>query len=72
MCVNNIKVTVNTYTCTNMFTIIITKDQSGGINDNVVIAQLARDLCLSVNTPRPQASVSKFVIKGLVVPLIFF
>ena len=48
-----------------MFTIIITKDQSGGINDNVVIAQLARDLCLSVNTPRPQASVSKFVIKGL-------
>ena len=55
-----------------MFTIIITKDQSGGINDNVVIAQLARDLCLSVNTPCPQVSVSKFVIKGLVVPLIFF
>ena len=31
LCVNNIKVTVNTCTCTNVFTVITTKDQSGGI-----------------------------------------
>ena len=29
--VNNIEVTVNTCTCTDMFTVITTKDQSGGI-----------------------------------------
>jgi len=28
LCVNNVEVTVNTYTCTNAFTV---KDQSGGI-----------------------------------------
>ena len=32
--VNNIEVTVNTYTCTDVFTIITTKDQSGGISNN--------------------------------------
>ena len=31
LCVNNIKVTVNTCTCTNVFKVITTKDQSGGI-----------------------------------------
>ena len=31
LCVNNIEVTVNTCTCTDMFTVITTKDQSGGI-----------------------------------------
>ena len=30
LCVNNVKVTVNTCTCTDVFT-ITTKDQSGGI-----------------------------------------
>ena len=29
--INNIKVTVNTCTCTDLFTIIATKNQSGGI-----------------------------------------
>ena len=29
--VNNVEVTVNTCTCTNVFTVITTKDQSGGI-----------------------------------------
>ena len=29
--VNNIKVTVNTCTCTDVFTVITTKDRSGGI-----------------------------------------
>ena len=32
--VNNIEVTVNTCTCTDVFTIITTKDQSGGIYNN--------------------------------------
>ena len=31
MTVSNIEVTVNTCTCTDVFTIITTKDQSGGI-----------------------------------------
>ena len=31
LCVNNIEVTVNTCTCTDVFTVITTKDQSGGI-----------------------------------------
>ena len=31
LCVNNIEVTVNTCTCTDVFTIMTTKDQSGGI-----------------------------------------
>ena len=32
--VNNIEVAVNTCTCTDVFTIITTKDQSGGIYNN--------------------------------------
>ena len=32
--VNNTEVTVNTCTCTNVFTIITTKDQSGGLYNN--------------------------------------
>ena len=40
LCVNNIEVTVNTCTCTAVFTVITTKDQSGGIYNR---AQVARD-----------------------------
>ena len=31
LCINNIEVTVNTCTCTELFTIITTKNQSGGV-----------------------------------------
>ena len=31
LCVNNIEVTVNTCTCTDVLTVITTRDQSGGI-----------------------------------------
>ena len=31
LCVNNIEVTVNTCTCTDVFTVITIKDQSGGV-----------------------------------------
>ena len=32
LCVNNVEVTVNIYTCTdNMFTVLTTKGQSGGV-----------------------------------------
>ena len=31
LCENNVEVTVNTCTCTDVFTITTTKDQSGGI-----------------------------------------
>ena len=46
---NNVEVTC---TCTNVFTVITTKDQSGGIQ--IVIAQMARDLWLLVNKPHPR------------------
>ena len=32
LCVNNIEITVKTYICTDVFTVITTKDQSGGIS----------------------------------------
>ena len=48
---NNIEVTVNTCTCTDVFTVITTKDQSGG-----VIAQVARDLWLLVSKYCPWAT----------------
>ena len=31
LCVNNVEITVNTCTCTDVFTVITTKDQSGWI-----------------------------------------
>ena len=31
LCVSNVEVTVNTHTCTDVFSVITTKDQSGGI-----------------------------------------
>ena len=31
LCVNHVEVTVNTCTCTDVFTVITTKDQSGGM-----------------------------------------
>ena len=37
MTVNNIEVTVNTCTCKDVFTIVTTKDQSGGIYNNYSI-----------------------------------
>ena len=36
--VNNTEVTVNTCTCTDVFTIITKKDQSGGIYNNCIIS----------------------------------
>ena len=40
------EVTVNTYTCTNVFTVITTKHQSGGVLYLIDTAQVARDLWL--------------------------
>ena len=31
LCVNNVEVTVNTYTCTDVFTVLTIKGQPGGI-----------------------------------------
>ena len=31
LCVNNIEVTVNTCTCTDVFTVLATRDESGGM-----------------------------------------
>ena len=54
MTVNNIEVTVNTCTCTDVFTIIPTKDQSGGIYNNYSTG--GQGFMAVVNKPHPQAT----------------
>ena len=51
MTVNNIEVTVNTCTCTDAFTVITTKDQSGGNS----YSTCGQGFVAVVNKPRPQA-----------------
>ena len=57
--VNNIEVTVNTCTCTDVFTIITTKDQSGGIYNNYSTG--GQGFMAVVNKPRPRATPSDSV-----------
>ena len=52
MTVNNIEVTVNTCTCTDVFTIITTKDQSGRIYNNYSTG--GQGFMVVVNKSRPQ------------------
>ena len=52
--VNNIEVTVNTCTCTDVFTIITTKDQSGGIYNNYSTG--GQGFMAVVNKPGPWAT----------------
>ena len=59
MTVNNIEVTVNTCTCTDVFTIITTKDQSGGIYNNY--SPGGQGFMAVVNKPRPRAMPSDSV-----------
>ena len=54
MTVNNTEVTVNTCTCTDVFTIIKTKDQSGGIYN--IYSTGGQGFMASVNKPRPRAT----------------
>ena len=51
----NTEVAVNTCTHRDLFTVITTKDQSGGIYE-MVTAQVARDLWLIAHKPRPWAA----------------
>ena len=59
MTVNNIEVTVNTCTCTDVFTIITTKDQSDGIYNNYSTGD--QGFMVVVNKPRPRAMPSDSV-----------
>ena len=59
MTVNNIEVTVNTCTCTDVFTIITTKGQSGGIYNNYSTG--GQGFMAVVNKPRPRATPSDSV-----------
>ena len=52
MTVNSIEVTVNTCTCIDVFTIITTKDQSGGIYNNFSLG--GQRFMVVVNKPRPR------------------
>ena len=52
--VNNVEVTVNTCTCTNTFTVITTKDQSGGIYNSYSTG--GQGFTAVVNKPRPRAT----------------
>ena len=54
MTVNNVEVAVNTCTCTDVFTIITTKDQSGGIYNNYSTG--GQGFMAVVNKPPPQAT----------------
>ena len=54
MTVNNIEVTVNTCTCKYVFTIVTTKDQSGGIYNNYSIG--GQGFMALVNKPPPRAT----------------
>ena len=57
--VNNVEVTLNTCTCTDVFTIITTKDPSGGIYNNYSTG--GQRFMAVVNKPRPQATPSDSV-----------
>ena len=57
--VNNIEVTVNTCTCTDVFTIITTRDQSGGIYNSYSTG--GQGFMAVVNKPCPQATPSDSV-----------
>ena len=59
MTVNKIEVTVNTCTCTDVFTIITTKGQSGGIYNNYSTG--GQGFMAVVNKPRPRATLSDSV-----------
>ena len=52
LCVNNVEVTVNTCTCTDLFTVITTKDQSGGIYNSYSTGD--QEFMAVVNKPRPR------------------
>ena len=54
MAVNNIEVTGNIRTCTDVFTIITTKDQSGGIYNSYSTG--GQRFMAVVNKPRPRAT----------------
>ena len=49
----SVNVTVNTFTCTDVFTIISTKDQSGGICNGYIV----QGFMAVVNKPHPRAPV---------------
>ena len=57
LCVNNDEVTVNTCTCTDVFTVLTKKDQSGGICNSTG----GRGFMAVVNKPHPQAMPSDSV-----------
>ena len=59
MTVNNIEVTINTCTCKDVFTVITTKDQSGGIYNNYSTG--GQGFMALVNKPHPQATPSDSV-----------
>ena len=59
MTVNNIEVTINTCTCKDVFTVITTKDQSGGIYNNYSTG--GQGFMALVNKPCPQAMPSDLV-----------
>ena len=61
--VNNIQVTINTCTCTDVFTVITTKDQSGGIYNNYSTG--GQGFMALVNKPCPQAMPSVYCHKSL-------
>ena len=51
--VNNVEVTVNTCTCTGVFTLITTKDQSGGIYNSYSTG--GQGFMAVINKPRTSA-----------------
>ena len=59
MTVNHTEVTVNTCTCTDVFTIIKTKDQSGRIYNNYSTG--GQEFMAAVNKPHPRATPSDLV-----------
>ena len=59
MTVNNIEVTGNICTCTDVFTIITTKDQSGGIYNSYSTG--GQGFMAVVNKPPPRATPSDLV-----------
>ena len=58
LCVNNVEVTVNVFTCTDVYTVITTKDQSGGY---VIVTSGGQGFMAVVNKPHPQATPSDSV-----------
>ena len=64
LCVKNVEVTVNTCTCTDVFTIITTKDQSGGIYNSDSTG--GQGFMVVVNKPCPWAMHSPQTQSGAV------